>query len=106
MTSSATALAYFADDGPLHALHGGFERRMLGAPELRVGPEQVHGFAADDLDHLQVGEVRRLELRQAGLARAEVVAGAAQAQVRLRQREAVVVVLHELEAVLSRGGRV
>ena len=74
------------------------EGAVFGVGEAAVFVEHAGGFGAGELDELHVGEPRDLEAGEAGLLRAEELAGAAELHVGLGELEAVGRLLHQLEA--------
>src|SRR5688572_29685812 len=72
---------------------------VLGAAEIGVLRQELLGGAAGPLDQAGVVEGRDAELREAALADAEVVAGAALAEVVLGQLEATLRLGHDPEAL-------
>ena len=64
---------------------------VLRQAELRIGPQQGLGLVLGCLHDLRIrAEIRHVHLRQTVLARAEEIAGAAQAQVFFGDLKAVV----------------
>src|SRR6266508_5532116 len=97
----ASPLRHLRREAVPQLLDASAEGRVLRALKFGIGVQDARCLGLRELDELHVRELRDAQVGQAGLAGAEVLAGAAQPQVFLGQLEAIARRFHDPKALFA-----